>query len=158
MDVITKIITHPQPAVLMKPTNRSLHDPAIHSQATAVRRTPLGQLRVDPAVAQLLPFLFVIKAAVAHRMVRAPAGVAWLAGDGGDGIHQRHGFVEVRRIRREGVDDQGHALAVGEDRVFAAWFRAIDGAGTRFFAPADGADMSTVDDESLEVDLVGMTQ
>src|SRR5438105_2079026 len=54
MDVFTKIITHPQPAVLMKPTDRSLHDPAVHTQATAVRRPTLGQLRVDPAVAQLL--------------------------------------------------------------------------------------------------------
>ena len=36
------------------------------------------------------------------------------------------------------------------NRVFAAQFRAIDGAGTGFFTPADGADMARVHDEPFE--------
>ena len=67
----------------MKPVHRSLHHPAIHTQAAAVGRPPLGYLRVDPAVSQLLPLLFVIKAPVPHHMVRAFPGVAGLAGDRG---------------------------------------------------------------------------
>ena len=131
MDIVAAIVTHTEPAELMKPTDRSLHHPAIHTQAAAVGRPPLGQLRVDPAVPQLLPLLFVIKAPVPHHMVRAFPGVAGLAGDRRNGIHQRHGLIGVRSVRRDGIDDQGHALTVGENRVFAAQFRAIDGAGTR---------------------------
>src|SRR5438034_10043904 len=99
-----------------------------------------------------LPLLFVIEASVAHRMIRALAGVARLAGDGGHGIQQRHGLVEVRPVRGQGVDHQGDAFPVGEDRVFAPGFRAIDGAGTRFLAAADSADMGRICEEPLEVD------
>ena len=158
MDIVAAIVTHTEPAELMKPTDRSLHHPAIHTQAAAVGRPPLGQLRVDPAVPQLLPLLFVIKAPVPHHMVRAFPGVAGLAGDRRNGIHQRHGLIGVRSVRRDGIDDQGHALTVGENRVFAAQFRAIDGAGTGFFTPADGADMARVHDEPFEVDPVRRTE
>ena len=91
-------------------------------------------------------------------MVRAFPGVAGLAGDRRNGIHQRHGLIGVRSVRRDGIDDQGHALTVGENRVFAAQFRAIDGAGTGFFTPADGADMARVHDEPFEVDPVRRTE
>ena len=158
MDVIATIITHTQPAELVKPTNRSLHNPAEDTQATAVGRSPLGKLGIDPAVTQLLAFRFVIKAPVAHGMVRAFAGVARLASDGRDGIDQGDGFMDVRRVRRDGVDDQGDALTVGEDGVFAAGFRAIDGAGAGFFTATDGADMGRVHDEPLEVDLIRLTE
>ena len=121
-------------------------------------RPPLGQLRVDAAVPQLLPLLLVIKAPVAHHVVRVFPGVAGLTSDGRDGIYQRHGLIGVRSVRRDGVDDQRHALTIGENRVFAAQFRAINGTGTRFFTPADGADMARVHDEPLEVDPVRMTE
>ena len=49
-------------------------------------------------------------------------------------------------------------MTIGENRVFAAQFRAINGTGTRFFTPADGADMARVHDEPLEVDPVRMTE
>ena len=49
-------------------------------------------------------------------------------------------------------------MTVGENRVFAAQFRAIDGAGTGFFTPADGADMARVHDEPFEVDPVRRTE
>ena len=51
--------------------------------------------------------LFVIKAPVPHHMVRAFPGVAGLAGDRRNGIHQRHGLIGVRSVRRDGIDDQG---------------------------------------------------
>ena len=158
VDVTATIITHTQAAKLVKPTEGSLNHPAIHTQATPVGRPPLGQLRVDPPVAQLLPLLFVVKTPVAHRMVRSLAGVARLAGDGGNGIHQRHGQVGIRRVRRDRIGDQGHALAVGDDGVFAPQFRAIDGAGAGFFTPTHGADVTRVHDEPLEVDPVGLTE
>ena len=91
-------------------------------------------------------------------MVRAFPGVAGLAGDRRNGIHQRHGLIGVRSVRRDGIDDQGHALTVGENRVFAAQFRAIDGAGTGFFTPADGTDMARVHHEPFEVDPVRRTE
>ena len=48
MDIVAAIVTHTEPAELMKPTDRSLHHPAIHTQAAAVGRPPLGQLRSIP--------------------------------------------------------------------------------------------------------------
>src|SRR5262249_50480659 len=65
MDVVTQVITHTEPSELMQPAIRPFHHPAKHPQSTPMGRAPLGQLRVDPAVAQLLPLLLVIKAAVA---------------------------------------------------------------------------------------------
>jgi hypothetical protein len=142
----------------MKPTDRSLDHPAIHTQATAVGRASLGQLRVDPAAAQLLALSFIVEAAVAHRMVRALTRRARLAGDGGNRIDQRHGQVGVGRVRRDRIDHQGHALAVGGDRVFAPGPRPIHGTRSGLFTPTHGADVTGIDDESLEVDLVGVSE
>src|SRR6185312_5246014 len=158
MDVVARLEPHPQPAELMEPTDRPLDHPAIHTQAAAVGRTPLGQLRVDPPVAQLLPLPLIVEAAVAHGAVRAVAGVSRPAGDRGDGIDQGYGQVGVGRVRRYRIDDQGDALAVGDDRVLAPRPRAVHGAGAGLLAPADGPDMAGVDHEPTEVDLVGATE
>src|SRR5262249_34195921 len=58
-------------------------------------------------------------------------------------------------VRRDRLDDQGDALAVGDDRVLAPRPRAVHRAGAGLFAPADGADVAGVHDEPTEVDLVG---
>src|SRR4051812_46343871 len=147
MDVIATIIAHTQPTELMEPANRPLDHPAIDTQATAVGRTPLRQLRVDPPVAQLLPLLFIVETASAHGVVRAAPGAARLAGDRGDGIDQRHGQVGVGRARWDRLDDQGDALAVGDDRVLAPRPRAVHGAGAGLLAPAAGAAVAGVPDE-----------
>ena len=76
MDVIAAIVTHTQPAELMKPANRSFHDPTIDTKTTTVGRAPFGQLRVDPAVGHLLPLLLVIKAPVADHMI-LDVGLGW---------------------------------------------------------------------------------
>src|SRR5262249_36575679 len=144
MDVVAGIEPYPQPAELMDPTDRSLDHPAIDTQATAVGRPPLGQLRVDPPATQLLPLLLVVKAAVAHGIVRTAPGVTGSAGDGGNGIDQRHGQVGVGRVRRDRVDDQGDTLAIGDDRVLAPRPRAVYGAGAGLLTPADGADVTGV--------------
>lgn len=86
------------------------------------------------------------------------AGRARTAADRRDGIDQRHGQVGVRRVRRDRLDDQGDALAVGGDRVFAPGSRAIHGAGAGLFTSTDGSDVTGVDDEPLEVDLVSMPE
>jgi hypothetical protein len=53
-----RIMTHAEPTELMKPTDRSLDHPAIHTQTTTVGRALLGQLPIEPAVAQLPPSLY----------------------------------------------------------------------------------------------------
>src|SRR5258707_1058633 len=98
MDVVPEVITHAEPTKLMKPTNRSFYYPAIHAQATPMRRTPLGQLWVDAAVAQFLSFLLVVKTPVAQDFVWTLTWMSRLPSDGRYGLHQRHGLVGVRRI------------------------------------------------------------
>src|SRR5262249_50833275 len=56
------------------------------------------------------------------------------------------------------LEDQGDALAIGKDRVLAAGFRAIDGAGAGLLAPAPGADVARVGEEPGEVNLVGAAE
>src|SRR4051812_40540759 len=158
MDIITPIKPHTQPAELMEPTDRSLHYPAIDTQATAAGCSTLGQLRLDATGTQLLPLLLIIEAPVAHDAVRTLAGVAGLAGDRRDGVHQGGGLVGVGRVRRDRINDQRYTAAIGEHRVFAPGSRAIYGAGAGLFAPADGPDMAGVGDEPREVDLVGTTE
>src|SRR3954453_5467800 len=103
----------------MEPTDRSLHYPAIDTQATAVGCSTLGQLRLDATGTQLLPLLLIIEAPVAHGAIRTLPGMAGLAGDRRDGIHQWHGLVRIGRVRRDRIDDQGYASAIGEHRVLA---------------------------------------
>ena len=154
MDIVAAIVTHMEPAELMKPTDRSLHHPAIHTQAAAVGRPPLGQLRVDPAVPWGPP------APLRQRSPGPPSHGPGVSGGGracrrSEERHppERHGLIGVRSVRRDGIDDQGHALTVGENRVFAAQFRAIDGGlASRFYISPDGADMARVHHEPFEVD------
>src|SRR5262249_1705569 len=146
---------HAQPAELMEPTDRSFDDPAIHAQTTAVGGATLGQFRLDPAIAQLLSLPLIVESPVAHRLVRAPAGPTRRARGGGGGTQHGGGQVGVGRGGRDRVDDQGHTLAVGDDRVFAPRLRAVYGAGAGLLTSAHGADVPGVDDEPLEVDPVG---
>src|SRR5262249_33506424 len=101
MDVVAGIEPYPQPAELMDPTDRSLDHPTIDTQATAVGRPPLGQLRVDPPLAQLLPLAFVIEAPVAQGAIRTAPGSARPAGDWG-GWHPPAARSSWRRARSPG--------------------------------------------------------
>ena len=158
MNVITEIIAYPEPTELMKPTNRSFHDPTKYSQPTSVGCSAFGQLGIDAPLPQLLPLFLVVIAPVTQDFVRPRARVPWLTADGGHGLHQGHGLVGVGGVRGQDVDDQRNPLAIGQDFVFTAQFAPIHGARAGFFTSTDGTDMGTVYDKPLEVEVVGMAQ
>src|SRR6516165_8971914 len=84
----------------MEPTDRPLDHPAVHTQATAVGRPPLGQLRVDPPAAQLLSLVLIVEAPVAQGAVRAAPGVTRPAGAGA-GLFAPADGADVPRVDEE---------------------------------------------------------
>src|SRR5512143_2818233 len=75
------VVPHPQPPQALEPTDRPLHHPADLPQAAAVRRPPLGDVRLDPQPPQQLPGPLAVEPSVGIRLVGPLLGPTRLAAD-----------------------------------------------------------------------------
>ena len=57
MDIVSALVTHPQPAALVQPGQGSFDNPAVHAQPAAMPGAPLGNQRGNVARPQPLPML-----------------------------------------------------------------------------------------------------
>lgn len=64
----------------------------------------------------------------------------------------------IARVGRGRTNDQWHDIAINQQREFRARFPAIYGAGLRFLATTKGANLSRVDDRSLQMQLLFVVQ
>ena len=125
MDVGAFFIAHAESAVLMKPTVRPLHDPALHSQAAAVFRAAAGQMRRNTALAKGPSMRLGVIGPIGIRGVRTMARTARLTVDRGNGINQWNQLRDIVTVRAGDRRRQRDAVAVREDVVLRAGLAPI---------------------------------
>ena len=92
MDVGAAVVADEQPLELVQPGEGALDDPAGATEAGAVLCLAAGDLRLDPALAELAPVRVVVVAAVGCDDVGASPWPADLA------AHRRHAFDERDKL------------------------------------------------------------
>ena len=135
MDVAAPFVAEPEPAVLVEPGERSLHDPALAAESRAVRGALVGDDRRDLACAQPGFGRFGVVAAVAEQRAGTAPRPAGFAAHGRDRLDERQ---QVREVVPVGAADQAgkrDAGGVGDQVVLAAAFAPVDRAGAGFGAP-----------------------
>jgi len=152
MNIRTTLVTNPQTPVLVQPTQRPLHYPAIHPKAAAMFGPTPGQHGNDSQPAQ--------DAAVPRRVI-GPVPVQafgtaarWtrLATDGRDGGDQGKQLVDVVLVGRRHLRRQGNAVGIGDDMVLAARFAPIRRIGAGLVPPKTArteAESITARDQSI---------
>ena len=98
MDVLAAVVSDEQPFELVEPGEGALDDPSVAAQASAVFGLAAGDLRCDPASAELAPVLVVVVPAVGGHPVGPSSRPADLA------PHRRHAVDEC--------DELGDVVAV----------------------------------------------
>src|SRR3569833_1240816 len=79
MDIIASLVADAQASILMHPTQRTLHWPAIDAQAAAVRRITPGQQWFDASFAQRLAVRFRVISTIRLHDLKALSWSASLA-------------------------------------------------------------------------------
>ena len=89
MDVVTPIITQLQMPILMHPTLRTLHHPAVYSQTTSMWSVPFGQHRLRSSGPELSSVRLGVVTTIALHAIEAMTRTASLATHARHRIHQR---------------------------------------------------------------------
>ena len=125
MDIGSTFITDSQAAVLAKPGNGALHDPAIDPQATAVRGATPRQAGDNPPLPQRSPMGLRVIGSVPQDRLGTPPWPSPFARDGRDGIDQGQQLRDVVTVGRRDLDGQGYPIGRGQDMVLGALFTPI---------------------------------
>ena len=83
MDIVASFVTNREAAIAMEPGVRAFDDPATDAQAAAMQRPPPGQDRDDALCKEAIAMRLRVVASVALEGIRAAAGSAAPAADGG---------------------------------------------------------------------------
>lgn len=133
MNIVSSFVADAEPTKLMQPRDGSLDDPAIDTQATAMRAKAAGQPWLNMAGLQLSPMRIGIVASITIHPLGTTAGAAAFAFERRDGFHQGHQLRDIVRIRTGQDHGQWNALRIRNEVVFAARFRLIGGVPACFF-------------------------
>jgi hypothetical protein len=125
MDIGSSFVSDFEPAILMEPTLRAFHDPAVHAQSAAVGRAALGQDRLRPSAAKFTPVRLGIVSPIPLGPLEALPGTADFAGHRRHRVHQRQQLRYVVAVGRGQRDDHRNAVAIGEKVMFAPHFPSI---------------------------------
>jgi hypothetical protein len=135
MKVGPPLIAAPQAAPLRQPGQGPLHDPARETQATAMRRPPLGRYGGAPQGSQRLPMGRRIGAPVPLDSAWPTAGAPTLAPHGRDGLQQGQPRGHVVLMRPGHQRRPGHPLGVCQRMMLTAALPTIGGMRTGVFPP-----------------------
>jgi hypothetical protein len=111
------LVADPEPAEVVKPRKRALHDPALPAESRAILGVAPGDQRLDAAAQELAAVLVVVIAAVGQEPVRALAWPARLALHGLDPVGERQQLGDVVAIAAGQGDRQRYAVGVGQQVV-----------------------------------------
>ena len=128
-------VAHVEPAKSVKPGQRALHDPARASEAAAVRRPALGELRLDPASMQRVAMRLRIVSPVALDQVGLAPGSAGAAAERWNGIDQRHQLSNIVPVGAGEQRRQRDPACFGENVMFRPRLTAIGWVRSSFFPP-----------------------
>lgn len=144
MDIGSSFITYAKAAVLVQPTDSSLHDPSLLAQATSVIRAATSQYRCDSQPSQHHAVALGVIGAISLDAFRSLPARAGLAPHGGNRCHQRQELPNVVCVRRSGLGGQWDTLRIGQNMMLAAGFTAICGVRAGLVPPKT----ALTDDES----------
>ena len=135
MDVVAAVVADEQSLVVVQPGEGAFDDPAGAAEPGAVPALATGDLRLDPAGAQLAPVLVVVVAAVGGDSLGPPPRPPDLAADGRDALDKRDQLRDVVAVaagHRPGERDAGR---VYEQVMLGAVSGSINRARARRGAP-----------------------
>ena len=135
VDIIASFIADAEPAILMQPRERPLHNPPVYPKATSIIGAPLCQKRSDELSPKLLPVGLTVIRSIPQHASRTPKGPANLACYRRDGLDQWQQLSNVVTIRSGQSHGQRDTVRVSHQMVFRAFFAAIRGIGTCFCPP-----------------------
>ncbi len=155
VDVGPFFVTDSQSAILMQPTQRTLHRPAGFAKTTSVRAVASGQQRAAATLTQRLSVRFGVIRPVSLHHLEPPARPARFARDLWNRIDQRQQLRDVVAVGRRQEGNHRRAVAIGQYMVLGTVFPAIYRARTRFFPPCTArteAESTKARDQSMAFD------
>ena len=135
MNIGATFVTNPQAAVLAKPGEGTLYDPAIDTQAAAMLCSTPGQQRDNVPLTQRASMRLRVIGPIAQNGLGTPTGPSHFARDGPDGIDQRQQLRDVVAIGPRDLDGQRNAIGRSQQMVLGARFTPIRGIGAGLRPP-----------------------
>lgn len=132
--IFATLVAKLEPTVLVNPTLRSFHDPAIDSHATAMSGSAAAQVRTNVTLAEFSAIRVRIISAITIKTLGTATRMSALAGHRRHGLDQLHQLGDVVAIGLGDRESQGDAsFAIDQQMVFGAVFTAVHGAWPCFF-------------------------
>ena len=132
VDVVASFPADAETPEAVEPGDRALYNPAMNTEAGAVRDAAPGDHRFDALSPDQAAVLVVVIATVPEQDVRPSTRSSHASRDRGDLGEQWHQLGDVVAISAGQGHRERDALPVDEDVVLAARPRAVDRAGTAF--------------------------
>ena len=143
------VVTDPDAAEALDPTDRSLHDPSYSPETASVILSPTSDDWLDALCTQGVPSRLAVVSAICEENIRMAAWPATLPGRSGKVGDCGEYLSVITGIRRCGVDDERHAVSIHDESVLRAQFPAVNGAWASGLAAAEGTDHDAVDDRQI---------
>ena len=122
MDFVAAVVADEQPLEVMQPGEGALDDPADTAEPGAVLGPAAGDLRADPAPAELAPVLVMVVAAVGGEAIGPASRPTRLA------AYRRHAIEERQQLRDVVAVAAGHRP--GERDPIRVYQKVMLGAGS----------------------------
>jgi hypothetical protein len=117
VDVGSPLPADAQPAMLVQPAERALHDPALPPEPGAVRGLLAGDQRPDAPLAHGPAVVVVVVAAVAHDRVGPTTRSAHPPPQARHGVDQRYELGDVVAVAACEADGERDAAGIGQEVV-----------------------------------------
>ena len=158
VDVFPALVANPQSALLMQPTDGSLHDPTNCFQAAAVRGAAFGEKWLNPQPTQNLACRFGIVRAVRIQRLGPGFRVARFSTYLGNSDDQGQQLFHIRHVRTGDADRQRHSVTIDQHMVLGARSRTVGRVGSSRFTPANSTNTAGIYGRMRPVDFVGTSQ
>ena len=135
MDVVAAVVADEESFELVEPGEGAFDDPAVAAQAGAVFGLAAGDLRCDPALAELAAVLVVVVAAVSRDSVGPAAWAADLAADRWYPVDERDQLGDVVAVAAGERPGERDPSRVYEKVMLRAVSGSINRARARLGAP-----------------------
>lgn len=135
MNIITFLISHPKPPVLMKPRLTSFNYPTINTQPTSIPDSTFSEQGKDSPFTQLLPMRLTVIGTVAQSDIRSLKWSANFPSNWWNAVYQRYQLRNIMSICTSKLYRKRDAIGIGYQMVFRAFFAAIRGIRACFCPP-----------------------
>src|SRR5204862_3969073 len=133
--VIALLVTHTQASILMHPTQRPLHNPAMLAQATSMFSATLCQDGAGMSLAKFATVRLRVVRPIALRLLETPARPARFAPDRRHTVHQRQQLRDIVTVGTGQFHRHRCPVGVREQVMFRSALSPIRRIGAGFCPP-----------------------